>query len=873
MKQPYKVQNRTSESRRVKFVKKGGTVNFPKTPTASFVENSREAGFCLTAISPLPPRENATNTITLTSHPMGTDGRVSLFINDTLIESKRFVNKSRITDRQAWFNSEFGAYATYSGKEVATFTTALVSPDTYRFVFEDDDIDFIFADTTNAPGDVNPTLIVEQYRLAFNIMNNKIEINCDGAVYDTPYMSLAGDWKLEINGESFTSENTSVEDLFAILEANGIDVVGEGETDLEENELPKVTDYTFRVRYDASKQQLVGYYRPGNKVAVAFLPEGEEMPQILHPVTDSSGRWYLNHTAVPSQTYTIAAIEYRGDINEIFTGQEPTTFIQINTLGYVFSSTTPTPSGFDAQPDMLYVAGRANLPNSNVHIHYKLDGGAMQMESRDLSLILSDYDIPEEVPVVTSLAMFSHGFTDTIGALGIFLNEHTNMMAISRMIMNELPTEVLGAVDLRFLTSEDPGEIPLETPKTVTFYRGMSAGSVDLFDLLFPGYVGNYITLKATARINLLPHLEASTQSIRIADNLLINRAYGPVYDEFIHYDLTDSDNIQFKLLDVKPLLDIKSAGIMDAGEVYVTNMVASEDSKLMVLSNSLSDHSTFNRVDMVGRYQPDGTVKHILSIPTNSSVTPIIEGDFIYAIGSDGEISIDQVWRIREDDSVELLLSDWAPANTKRYLIAPNTFIQVFTDYDWNAGGWVGVVGYKLYVFNAINEYYDIYDITQTSALSAYGYFNRTAYGVVSLNANRALFAMDRRLMEVRLDLESVEKAVITDVSSEFSAGEVNAIVKLSETDEYIYFIVTYSWGGQFQLHRYTKATDTLDRVGAEHTPPTPLEGITVVSDNRIASTYYGNDPMPAITFYDVNVITGELTHLEYIGPAGKPV
>ena len=193
MKQPYKVQNRTSESRRVKFVKNGGTVSFPKTPTASFVENSREAGFCLTAITPLPSRENPTNTITLTSHPMGTDGRVSLFINDTLIESKRFLNKSRITDRQAWFNSEFGAYATYSGKEFATFTTALVSPDTYRFVFEDDDLDYVFAGTTNASGDVNPTLIVEQYRLAFNIMNNKIEISCDGAIAHVSIINIGGE--------------------------------------------------------------------------------------------------------------------------------------------------------------------------------------------------------------------------------------------------------------------------------------------------------------------------------------------------------------------------------------------------------------------------------------------------------------------------------------------------------------------------------------------------------------------------------------------------------------------------------------------------------------------------------------------------------
>ena len=216
MKQPYKIQNRTSESHRVKFVKNGGTVSFPKTPTASFVENSREAGFCLTAITPLPLRDSATDKITLTSHPMGTDGRVSLYINGTLIESKRFLNKARIADRQAWFNSEFGAYVTYSGKELATFKTAIVSPDVYRFVFEDDDLDYIFADTTNAAGDLNPTLIVEQYRLAFNIMNNKIEINdgslgqseisCDGA-YDTigiqGNLDYSTGWTIYLNGQDY----------------------------------------------------------------------------------------------------------------------------------------------------------------------------------------------------------------------------------------------------------------------------------------------------------------------------------------------------------------------------------------------------------------------------------------------------------------------------------------------------------------------------------------------------------------------------------------------------------------------------------------------------------------------------------------------
>lgn len=221
MKQPYKVQNRTSESRRIKFVKNGGTVSFPKTPTASFVENSREAGFCLTAITPLPERENATNSITLTSHPMGTDGRVSLFINGSLVESKRFANLARVTDRQTWFNREFGAYVQYTGKEQPTFTSVVVSQDVYRFVFEDDDIDFIFADTTNAKGDVNPTLIVEQYRLAFNIMNNKIEISCEGAIDYAGMITFDNSITGSVDDTAF--ENT--DEMVEALTANGFTVV------------------------------------------------------------------------------------------------------------------------------------------------------------------------------------------------------------------------------------------------------------------------------------------------------------------------------------------------------------------------------------------------------------------------------------------------------------------------------------------------------------------------------------------------------------------------------------------------------------------------------------------------------------------------
>ena len=225
MKRIYKVQNRTSESRRVKFVKNGGTVNFPKTPTASFVENSREAGFCLTGINPLPPGERTTSTITLTSHPMGVDGRVSLFINDILIESKRYIGLSRIVNRQEWFNREFGAYVEYSGKEVPTFTVVSEGEDRYRFVFEDDDLDFEFGDFKLTASSTNPSLLVEQYRLAFDLVNDRLMVDCTGALNRSGVIEVSGDGEATLGLEDGSLiQINNVDEIIAQLRASGFTV-------------------------------------------------------------------------------------------------------------------------------------------------------------------------------------------------------------------------------------------------------------------------------------------------------------------------------------------------------------------------------------------------------------------------------------------------------------------------------------------------------------------------------------------------------------------------------------------------------------------------------------------------------------------------
>ena len=528
MKQPYKVQNRTSESRRVKFVKNGGTVSFPKTPTASFVENSREAGFCLTAITPLPSRENATNTITLTSHPMGTDGRVSLFINGTFIESKRFLNKSRIADRQAWFNSEFGAYATYSGKEFATFTTALVSPDTYRFVFEDDDLDYVFAGTTNATGDVNPTLIVEQYRLAFNIMNNKIEISCDGAHYESPYMVLSGDWQLEINGEKYTTLDTPIEQMLAMIAQSEVAVVYEGEEPEPEPEEEVITDYSLAGWYNPDLQRFEGFIRPGMKFEAA-LDTGEAEPLIVTAdiVTDSSGRWHYNRSLTGVNLFGIST--YIGDLTDpdnVMWGE----WIEITDF--------TLPSYRKADAEVIPTFGKEMTINGDGHFFFKIGNGEVQKEQIPLGSIFS---WGESINLNMVLASFAdEGSLDgIIGPLGKFFMSYTNSLGLLGAY-NEVIEPAF--VDFTFL-SPKPGRIALAEPVTVTLYRGLSKDSTDLFSVLFPNVAENYITFTATASVDPKAFLLGTSKIATTTDEVL-QFCEGPFGNSIRIINATDIDNL-----------------------------------------------------------------------------------------------------------------------------------------------------------------------------------------------------------------------------------------------------------------------------------------------------------------------------------------
>ena len=185
---PYKIQNRSDTSRRVKFQKNGGSITFVTTPQDNYVENSREAGFCLQPIDTLPLFDTTTSSITLTALPMGVDGRITLFINGIFNKSVRYSSQNSIVDRANFFSTEFGDYANWVKQDNDIFIFNITNTaDQVRFVFEDDDIDFILNEFTQTDTTNNPTLIVEQYRLSFDLKAT-VMISCDGAKEEIKFL-------------------------------------------------------------------------------------------------------------------------------------------------------------------------------------------------------------------------------------------------------------------------------------------------------------------------------------------------------------------------------------------------------------------------------------------------------------------------------------------------------------------------------------------------------------------------------------------------------------------------------------------------------------------------------------------------------------
>lgn len=176
----YKIQNRSPASKRLKFIKRtDGQVSFVGSPVPTYQENTIQAGWCMAAISPLPELTDPQTTFELSAAPMGTDGRVSLYRNGTLVSSMRYNNLKSNAEKVSWFNGFFGVAVLMAIVMGITVFTIREEESVIQLVFEDDDIDYIDNDIHG--WDVTRTAFFrEQYRLAIGL--KLTEIDCTGAI-------------------------------------------------------------------------------------------------------------------------------------------------------------------------------------------------------------------------------------------------------------------------------------------------------------------------------------------------------------------------------------------------------------------------------------------------------------------------------------------------------------------------------------------------------------------------------------------------------------------------------------------------------------------------------------------------------------------
>ena len=176
----YKIQNRTADAKRIKVIKRSdGAVTFDGVAMPTFQENTVQAGWCMSPITPLAELVGPTTTMELSACPIGVDGRVSIYRNGTLTSSMRYSNLKTLANKVSWFNDYFGAVVRMSMVLGSAIFTCLEDENTIMVVFEDDDMDYALGKLT--PTDpAKVAFFREQYRLALAVKIN--EIDCTGAI-------------------------------------------------------------------------------------------------------------------------------------------------------------------------------------------------------------------------------------------------------------------------------------------------------------------------------------------------------------------------------------------------------------------------------------------------------------------------------------------------------------------------------------------------------------------------------------------------------------------------------------------------------------------------------------------------------------------
>ena len=223
IKMSYKIQNRSPASKRLKFIKRtDGQVSFVGSPVPTYQENTIQAGWCMAAISPLPELTDPQTTFELSAAPMGTDGRVSLYRNGTLVSSMRYNNLKSNAEKVSWFNGFFGVAVLMAIVMGITVFTIREEESVIQLVFEDDDIDYIDNDIHG--WDVTRTAFFrEQYRLAIGL--KLTEIDCTGAIDFTGVLTIDDEVSGTVSNTGGSTSFSNTAEMITALTAKGFTVV------------------------------------------------------------------------------------------------------------------------------------------------------------------------------------------------------------------------------------------------------------------------------------------------------------------------------------------------------------------------------------------------------------------------------------------------------------------------------------------------------------------------------------------------------------------------------------------------------------------------------------------------------------------------
>lgn len=134
------IYNLTLESKTFEFSRNGGTIGFPDGAPSTLASNTTSTGFCIAPFEPIFTNGSG-NTVTLSSIPMGLNGKVRIIAGGTT-RVVQYKDLNTASKKLAWLTSNIPELTTTFTLGQPTFTvtdkTSLV-----HVTFIDEDINYV----------------------------------------------------------------------------------------------------------------------------------------------------------------------------------------------------------------------------------------------------------------------------------------------------------------------------------------------------------------------------------------------------------------------------------------------------------------------------------------------------------------------------------------------------------------------------------------------------------------------------------------------------------------------------------------------------------------------------------------------------------